>query len=82
MSAGAMVDLCQRGLVQKSLMITVGPSGYLRPSEMFNLQGGDIQAPALGITTHFSLLLFQEERLHRSKVGTSDNRLPLDSPCL
>ena len=29
-----------------ALMITVGLSGYLCPSEMFNVQGGDIQAPS------------------------------------
>ena len=80
MRAGVMVDLCQRGLVQLSLVITVGLSGYLRPIEMFSLQGVEIQAPALGITTHNSLLLLQEERPQRSKVGTSDNSLLLDSP--
>ena len=76
------LDTCQRGLVQISLMITVGLSGFLRPSEMFDLQGGDIQAPALGITTHDSLLLFPEERPPRSKVGTSDISLLLHSSWL
>ena len=55
---------------------------FVYVGKMFNLQGGDIQAPVLGITTHCSLLLYPEERPQRSKVGTSDNRLLLDSPWL
>ena len=42
---------------------------------------GDIQAPALGITTHHSFLLFLEERPQPSQ-GTSDNSLLLDSSWL
>ena len=39
--AGVILDLYQRGTVQMPLMITVRLKEYLRPSEMFNLQGGD-----------------------------------------
>ena len=67
--AGVILDLCQRGLVQMALMVTVGLSGYLRPSEMFNFQGGDIQAPGPGVTTHSSLLLFPEERSGAAKLA-------------
>ena len=49
-------------------------SGHPRLSDMFNLQGDDMQAPALGITTHYSLLLFPEERPQCSTDGTSDNK--------
>ena len=48
---------------------SVGLSGYLRPSEMYNLQGGDIQAPALGMTTQCSLLRFPKARPQSSSVG-------------
>ena len=77
-----ILDFCQRGLVQMSLMIAVGLSGYLRVSEMFNLQGGDEKAPSLGITAHHSLLLFPEQHPQRCKVGKSDNSLLLDSSWL
>ena len=73
----------QRGLVHTALITTVGLSWYPASRRRCSTyKGGDTQLPAMGITTHHRLLLLPEERPRRSKVGTSDNSLLLDSPWL
>ena len=80
--AAMAVDLSRRGHPLMSVMLLLAFSCYLRPGDAFCLRRGDFIPPASGVTTTWTLLLYPQERLERSKAGTADNSLALDSAWL
>ena len=57
-------------------------SGYLRPSEVLGLRKKDVIKPVRGVSSYWTLLMFPEEELRRSKTGTYDDSVSLDSEYL
>ena len=54
---------------------------YLRPNELLQIRPEDILAPRQAQGT-WSIILFPQHRLQRSKTGTADDTVMLDSPRL
>jgi len=54
---------------------------YLRPNELLQIRPEDILAPRQAHGT-WSIILFPQHRLQRSKTGTADDTVMLDSPRL
>ncbi|CAK0795079.1 unnamed protein product, partial [Prorocentrum cordatum] len=52
---------------------------YLRPSELLSLRRGSLVAPARGGPTDWSLHLFPQEEIKRSKVGGADDTVVMNS---
>ena len=73
-------DLVQRSRRPMAVCAMMSLSGYLRPSEGLLLQRKSLIPPAAGVTRFWSLLLFPEEELMRSKVQGADDSILLDSP--
>lgn len=72
-------DLTSRSFLSIAILVLVSVSAYLGPSEALGIKKGDIIAPARGVTPCWSFLLFREELPDRSKAGTADDSLALDS---
>ena len=58
--------------------VLIAFGAYLRPSEAMSLQKQDLIPPETGISRHWSLLIYPEERPERSKTGLKDNALLWD----
>ena len=60
-------------------MTMIMMDAYLRPSEMLSLMPASLLPPAPTGVGSWVLLLFPQEFRERSKVGASDDTIPLDS---
>ena len=72
-------DLARRGHWLMAVKVMVDLSAYLRPNDGFSMQRRDLVPPVAGVTQCWSLLLYPEERLARSKVGAFDDSIMMDS---
>ena len=57
-------------------------SCYLRPGELMGLTRASLVRPASCISKHWCLLLFPSEGVERSKTGTTDDSIAVDSEYL
>ena len=74
------VEALRDGLVRLAFGLLLAVEAYLRPSELLGVRCGDFIAPAPGGVATWVLLLHPSERNERSKVGSQDDTIPLDSP--
>ncbi|CAE8693166.1 unnamed protein product [Polarella glacialis] len=71
-----------RQQVRMGIFNLVQVSTYARPGELICLTRSSLIPPTQGVTKYWSLLLSPEEKVERSKTGSSDDSLLLDSPWL
>mmetsp|Transcript_86301 Transcript_86301/g.155446 ORF Transcript_86301/g.155446 Transcript_86301/m.155446 type:complete len:480 (-) Transcript_86301:300-1739(-) len=74
--------LIVRRQVRMGIFNLVQVSTYARPGELIRLTRSSLIPPTQGVTKYWSLLLSPEEKVERSKTGSSDDSLLLDSPWL
>ena len=74
------VEALRDGLVRLAFGLLLAVEAYLRPSELLDVRCGDFIAPAPGGVATSVLLLHPSERSERSKLGSQDDTIPLDSP--
>ena len=65
-----------------SVALMLSLSCYLRPGEMMRLTASSLVPPSPCVSKHWCLLLFPSENVARSKTGTSDDSIVVDSPYL
>ena len=73
------VEALRDGLVRLAFGLLLAVEAYLRPSELLGVKCGDFIAPAPGGVDAWVLLLHPSARDERSKVGSQDDTVPLDS---
>jgi hypothetical protein len=73
------VEALRDGFVRLAFGLLLAVEAYLRPSELLGVKCGDFIAPAHGGVAAWVLLLHPSERGERSKVGSQDDTIPLDS---
>ena len=71
--------LAQAGQWQMALYVLLLVTTYMRPGEGLQLRRGDLVPPAPGILTHWSILLFPQERVAASKTLAKDDSLVIDA---
>ena len=77
--AAIAVEMCRQGYLVEAVMTMIMMDAYLRPSEMLSLMPASLLPPAPTGVGSWVLLLFPQEFRERSKVGASDDTIPLDS---
>ncbi len=70
--AAVIWDLCLRGFWRMGIYLLWLVTCYFRPGEPLKIRQGDLQKPVAGISRHWQINLFPEERPDRSKNYTSD----------
>jgi len=75
-------EMKRLGQLQMALFTMLGLSSYSRPSELLRCRVFSLVRPAPSVTEHWCLLLNPEEHPARSKTGTFDDSLVLDSAYL
>ncbi|CAE8724300.1 unnamed protein product [Polarella glacialis] len=71
-----------RQQVLMAIFNLVQVSTYARPGELIRLTRSSLVPPTPGVTKFWALLLSPEEGVERSKTGTADDSILLDSPWL
>ena len=62
-----------------AIAVLVAVECYLRPSEVLGLRRSGLLPPTQQGVPHWVVLLFPDAGVERSKVGSSDDTIPLDS---
>jgi integrase len=73
------LEALRDGFVRLAFGILLAVEAYLRPSELLGVRCGDFIGPAHGGVETWVLLLHPSARGERSKVGSQDDTVPLDS---
>ena len=73
------LEALRDGLVRLAFGLLLAVEAYLRPSELLGVRCGDFIGPAPGGVSSWVLLLHPSARNERSKVGSQDDTIPLDS---
>ena len=74
--------MSMRGKLSMGLFVLLTVSTYLRPGEAMGLLKEDLLRSAAGASSRWALLVNPERRGLRSKTGTSDDSIALDSSWL
>ena len=73
--------VCLRDL-SMGIWLLVALSSYCRPGEMMNLRRGDVMPPSTAGNRCWTMIICPSERPDRTKTGSSDDSIALDSPWL
>ncbi|CAK0906248.1 unnamed protein product, partial [Prorocentrum cordatum] len=77
--AGIAVELARLGAPLAGVMVLIVVECYLRPGEMLGLTSNSFLPPCSHAVDNWVLLLFPESGTARSKTGSSDDSIPIDS---
>ncbi|CAK0861934.1 unnamed protein product [Prorocentrum cordatum] len=77
--AGIAVELARLGAPLAGVMVLIMVECYLRPGEMLGLTSNSFLPPCSHAVDNWVLLLFPESGTARSKTGSSDDSIPIDS---
>ena len=77
--AALAVELCRMELTAVAFGVLLMIECYLRPGELLGLTRDALLPPRPG-SEHWTVLLYPQHRPERSKTGTSDDTVILDSP--
>ena len=72
-------EMCRLGSMLSAVLTLVMVDCYLRPGEMLGLTPASFLEPSAHAVQNWVILLFPQEKVARSKVGDSDDTIPLDS---
>ena len=72
------MQLSAMGEVRMAIGVLLAVHCYLRPKELLGLRCGSLMAPTRQGVQSWTLLLFPQEKLERSKTGMSDDTIALD----